>query len=101
MIDKIFIISFLVFGINYTMKPGEIFGIVNTWFANMNERLKQPLYECPVCMVPYYGSVFYWSIWELWLKTGKWQEWMIVTISAMGLNAIINQLSPDKDEPAD
>lgn len=97
MLEKIFIISVLVFAINYTMKEGEIFGIVNRWFANLNERLKSPLIECPVCQAPWYGSVLYWLIWGLWLRVATWQEWLIVVIAAMGLNAILVQLFP-KDE---
>lgn len=77
------------------MKEGEIFGFVNNWFANLNEKLKQPLFECPVCQAPWYGSVLYWLIWGLWLNVGSWQEWLVVIIGAMGLNAIINQMMPN------
>lgn len=97
MIEKIIIIAILVRAIHYTFQEGEIFGFVQEWFANMNEKLKQPIYDCAVCMSPWHGTYLYWIIWGAWLKTGTWQEWLVVIIGAMGVNAAINQLTPKDD----
>ena|SRR5688572_23467467 len=62
------------------------------------EKISQPLFRCPVCMCPWWGSGAYWLIWGAWLRTGTWQEWIVVVISTLGLNAIIvNFWPPSKD----
>lgn len=93
MIERILIISLLVFAINYTMKHGEVFGFIGDWLDKvLPEKLKEPVFACVVCMAPWYGTILYWLIWG-----NNHKEWLIVAIAAMGLNAIINQLIP-KDE---
>lgn len=98
MLEKILITSFCVFAIWYTMQPGEIFGIVQDWFANLNEKLKQPFFSCYVCMSVWHGSYVYWIIWGVYLKTANWKEWLIVIVAAMGFNAILSQLFPKDNE---
>jgi len=94
MIEKILVTSFCVFAIWYTMQPGEIFGFVQDWFAPMNKKLQDPIYNCPACMGFWHGSGVYWLIWGLWLKSACWQEWLVIVISTIGLNAIIINLWP-------
>jgi hypothetical protein len=102
MIEKIFIISFLVFAIWYTMKPGEIFESLGYWFEkNLPEKIHPAVFSCFVCMCPYYGSLLYWLIWGLWLHVAQWQEWLVVVIAAMGLNGIFSHLFPKDDDPDD
>lgn len=98
MIEKILIISALVFAIHYTMKEGEIFGRLGTWFEmNLPVAIHPPIFDCAVCMAPWHGTYLYWLIWGFWLKTSSWQEWLVCVIAAMGLNAVINQLTPKDD----
>ena len=99
MIEKIFIISFLVFAIHYTLQPGEIFGRLGDWFyKHLPSWTHQPLYDCPVCMVFWHGTAIYWLVWA----TG-WKEWLVVVIAAMGLNAIIVKVFPKEngEDPKD
>lgn len=92
MIEKVIIISLIVFAIHYTMQHGEIFGFLGDWFNKaLPSSIHGPVYDCVVCMAPWYGSIIYWMVWRV-----RVIEWLIVVIAAMGLNAIINQLSPDK-----
>lgn len=99
MIEKIFIISFLVFAIWYSMKPGEIFSGLAKWLDfRISKKLMQPIADCHVCMCPWHGTYLYWLIWGLWLKTAEWQEWLIVVIAAMGVNGILSHLFP-KEPP--
>jgi hypothetical protein len=99
MIEKILIISLLVLSIHYTYQPGEIFARLGSWFErNLPYQIHQPVFDCNICMCPWYGSVIYWAVWGLWLHTGTWQEWVIVIIGAMGINIIINKWAPDKDD---
>jgi hypothetical protein len=88
MLEKAFIIGFMVFAIHYTMLPGEIFSKISDWlFNHIPERLRQPLFACPICMVPWYGSVIYWLLWGTSLT-----EWIVVMITAVGINFRLNLL---------
>lgn len=92
MLEQSFIIALLVLSIWYTMSEGEIFAGIGRWFEkHMPSFMHQPLYECNVCMCPYYGSVLYVLIYGI-----NWQ-WPVVVIAAMGINAALNKMSPDKD----
>lgn len=101
MLEKIFIISFIVFAIWYSMKPGEIFDKLSDRLEKMlPEKIHPAVFSCPVCMTPHYGSILYWLIWGFWKHTAQWQEWPVVVIGAMGLNAIFSHLfPPDEEEP--
>lgn len=90
---NIIIIFLLVLSIWYTMQPGEIFGKLGLWLGSrLPKKLHPPVFECNVCMQPWYGSILYWVIpWDHSLE-----QWPIVVISAMGLSVALNKLSPKK-----
>lgn len=97
MLEHSLIIALIVLSIWYTMQEGEIFGFVRKQFSKIAKgknywmwNIADPIFECNVCMTPYYGSVLYVLIYGV-----NWQ-WPIVVIAAMGINAAINKLSPDK-----
>lgn len=98
MLEHATIIAFLVLSIWYTMQEGEIFGFVQRW---SHWKIAPALFDCNVCMSPWYGSALYWLFpWEpLGFGEAKLIEWPIVVIVAMGINAVINKLSPDKESP--
>jgi len=88
MIEAAVIISLLVLSIHYTMQEGEIFGGLGKWFEKtMPHQLHQPLFECNVCMTPWYGSVLYVLIYGV-----SWQ-WPVVIITAMGLSILYNRVN--------
>lgn len=89
MLEQSTIIALLVLAIWYTYQEGEIFGFVQRWETDMPLHFPA-LFGCNVCMTPWYGSVLYVIIWG-----ANWQ-WPVVVITAMGINAAINKLSPDK-----
>lgn len=102
MIEKVLIISLLVLSIHYVYQPGEIFGRLGRWLeGNLPYQLHQPVFDCNICMTPYYGTVLYWIIYGWWLNTASWQEWLIVIIGAMGINIVINRWTPEKEEKKD
>lgn len=93
MIEKIFITSALVFAVHYVLQEGEIFGWLGDLLAKiLPDKLHDPFFECVVCMAGIYGALIYWIIWHVSVK-----EWLVINLSAIGLNAIINQLTPDKE----
>lgn len=97
MIEQIAIISLLVFAIHYTMQENEIFAGLGNWIEDhLPTWAHNPLYECPVCMCFWYGSVLYWIGYKLDIWEVSWNEWPFVVIGAMGLNAVLVKLFPDK-----
>lgn len=87
MLEPTIIISLLVLAIWYTFQEGEIFGFVQRWSYI---KAAPAIFECNVCMTPWWGSLLYVLIYG-----ANWQ-WPVVVIAAMGVNAAINKLSPDK-----
>ena len=85
----------MVFAIHYTLQEGEIFGFVGKWLGTwLPPKLHQPIFDCPVCQAPWYGTILYWIFWH----NGR-KEWIICIIAAMGLNAVLVKLFPDKETP--
>lgn len=92
MIEHSLIIAFIVLAIHYTMQDGEIFGKLGNWFANnLPHAIHQPVFDCNVCMTPWYGSAMYVAIWGV-----NWQ-WPVVVIAAMGMNVLFNKWEPNRD----
>ena len=92
MVEKIFITSLIVMFIWATMWEGMIFGFVQKWAEkHLLEVLHKPLYDCPICSCPWYGTALYWLIWG-----NTWQEWLIVIFAAAGLNTVFVKLFPEK-----
>lgn len=87
MLEHAAIIALLVLAIWYTFQEGEIFGFVQRW----DDKVWFPaVFGCNVCMCPWHGSYLYVLIYGI-----NWQ-WPVVVLAAMGINAGINKLSPDK-----
>lgn len=85
MTEKIFVTSCVIFAIYGTMIKGMIFDFISDYVARkFSTGVQKIVYDCPICMCPYYGSVFYWLVYHNSVK-----EWIIVIIASMGLNTII------------
>lgn len=99
MLEKAFIISFIVMFIWATLLKGMIFGFVRAYLeTRISEYWQQPIFDCPVCMVPYYGSVAYWLlVWSAkW--NGDWIEWIVVVFAAAGINQVFLKLFPHDNQ---
>lgn len=101
MIEKSLIIALLVLSIHYTMQDEQIFERLGKLFERvLPEAIHKPVFSCPICMVPWYGSILYWVI--PWHRIGitrapehdVWQ-WVVVIVAGMGINIVINKWSPD------
>lgn len=91
MLESAAIIALLTLSIWYTYQEGEIFHSVALFLErNTPSKIHPALFDCNVCMTPWYGSLLYVIIYGV-----TWQ-WPIVVIAAMGINAAINKLAPDK-----
>jgi len=92
MIEQIIILSLITFAVWWVFQAGEIFGFVQTVFANWPAFIKNPLFDCAVCMHFWWGSASYWLIYGS--PFHDWRQWLIVIIAGMGLNAILVKLWP-------
>jgi hypothetical protein len=97
MLNHALIIALSVFGYYACFWEKAIFGKVAAWLKKrLPEYLRKPLFECPICMVPWYGVPAYLFIWG-WNK-----ELILVIFAAMGINAIVvvieNKLQDIADE---
>lgn len=88
-------LSFIIFAVWYTMQDGEIFGVLGNLFSRLPVVFHNPLYDCPVCMTPWYGTPITIFIFHVYDPL----QIILIVIPAMGLNAIILKLAPDKDSP--
>lgn len=75
------IISLIVIAIWATMLPNMIFGKIRD--VKMPDWLASPIYDCPICSQPYYGSIIYWVFFN-----GSVKEWVLVIGVAMGIATI-------------
>lgn len=89
------IIFAFVLCIWYTMQEGEIFSIVGDLFSRrVPAKIHPAVFECNVCMTPWYGSALYWLVpWHLLaLPEAELVRWPIVVFSAMAMQIVINKL---------
>lgn len=90
MLEQSAIIALLVLSIWYTYQEDEIFHGMSRFMEKYTPAAIHPaLFECNVCMTPWYGSVLYVLMYGI-----SWQ-WPVVVITAMGINSAINKLSPN------
>ena len=52
--------------------------------------VQKPLYDCPMCMTPYYGSIVYTIMFH-----HSWYDWAFTILIAMGINTVLVKLMPD------
>lgn len=98
MIEKSLIIALLVLSIHYTMQEKEIFGRLGDWFEDhLPEAIHKPVFDCAICMSPWYGSILFWVIpWsKLFVIPNTIDQWPVCVIVAMGFNIVINKWSTD------
>lgn len=95
MLEHAAIIALLVLSIWYTYQDGEVFAKLGDFlYKHTPKKIHPALFECNVCMSFWYGSALYWLIYGV-----SWIDWLIVVIVAMGINIVVNKLSPDKEAP--
>ena len=89
MISIILITSLVVLFFHVCTWPGMVFSFVGKALDKIPSYLKKPLFDCPICMCPWWGPVII-AIGILagaWQVTNTWQMIMIVAAAA-GLNTI-------------
>lgn len=102
MLEHAAIIALLVLSIWYVMQEGEIFAKLGDFmYKHTPKKIHPALFECNVCMTPHYGTALYWLIpWQqIGLPEATLIGWPVTIIVAMGIQVVINKLSPDKEAP--
>ena len=91
MIETAFILAFIVYFIKATTWKGMIFYEMTEKWERWPEFIRKPLYECPVCMTPWWGIVIYF----LGHYTGltkfadiRFQRILFTVFTAAGINTI-------------
>src|SRR5688572_7238366 len=79
MIENAFIIAMIVLFLHATTWEGMIFdGIKN---FNIPGWIRKPLYSCPICMTPWWGTLLYWIFFH-----GSLCGWLLTVGAASGIN---------------
>lgn len=110
LIANCFIISFFIFAIWVTMQKNMIFEEFGDFiFTSFNDWVCKIVYDCPICMTPYYGALIclFCFFTGLGLQINSLSEIPFILLGSMGINTIIvkflnfNTVSSEKDEEID
>lgn len=87
MIQNAFVIAMIVFFIYMTFRPLMIFGFVNVWLKTwLPKKLWKPVFDCPICMTPWYGSIIYFALLN---APSQFVTWMLTVGTAAGITCPI------------
>ena len=89
MIEIAFIIALVVLFLHATTWEGMIFQIVAEKLRGLPAWVKKPLYDCPICMAPWWGSVI---LILMGLHSGEWFDpltWLLLVFAAGGINTVL------------
>lgn len=90
MLQWIVIISLTVLFLHATTWEGMIFDKVSVWAFNLPAFIKNPLFDCPICMAPWYGSIIL-AIADLTnsLPSLNWFKCILILFASAGLNVLL------------
>jgi len=84
MIEHALIISLTVLFVYMICTEGMIFHFVYKWFKTwLPQYLWKPIFSCPICMTPYYGTIIYLILYKI-----SWIDWTFTITTAGGLNCV-------------
>ena len=84
MIAHALVISLTVLFIYKTFTEGMIFHFVYKWFKTwLYKPLWKPIFSCPICMTPYYGTVMYFILYNISVL-----DWIFTIFTAAGMNCV-------------
>lgn len=91
MFEKIFIVTLIVWGVHVLFWDSMILGFISRWLMyRIPVFIIKPLYACPVCMTPYYGTIVYIIMWKFDVA-----DWGLTLFASMGLSGIIVSFIPE------
>lgn len=90
MLEFASIIALSVLFIHYCTLDGMILSFIHKILWNVSPIIKKPLFDCSVCMVPWWGSVILCiTCWRnnSWID---WWSWILILLCAAGINALLS-----------
>lgn len=90
MISIITITALIVLFFHVCTWKGMVFSFVSEFFKDFPDYIKKPLYDCPICMAPWWGpSIVACGIaGDVWMVSNVWQLLMVVA-GAAGVNTLL------------
>lgn len=82
MMEQALILALCVYFIHACTWEGMIFYPVSSKLWNLTPWLKKPLFACPICMSPWYGSFL------IWLFSWHWS--LALLLSAGGITVVLD-----------
>lgn len=84
MLTQAFVIALSVLFIYTTMQEGMIFEKLGNFFkCKLPEILWKPVFDCPICMTPWYGTIIYFI-----LFTFSWKDYLGTIFTAAGIACV-------------
>lgn len=82
-----------IWGLEFTMHPGEIFGKVGDWaHKHLPEWLHKPLLSCQYCMSSFHGSwIFFVFIGVPFFSPTPWWLWVMFCFCCTGVSRIVSK----------
>lgn len=101
MLENALIVSLIVIFIHLMMQDGEIFGFIGKWFKqNLPERIHKPVFSCPICMTPWWGSIVMAVAVVcgigMFQHIGLW-HWLFILAIAGGISTVYVEMKPKKE----
>jgi hypothetical protein len=72
MLEQSLILSLIVFFLHVCTWEGHIFHGIHQLTSSWPDKLKKPVYDCPICMTPYWASIFLLLWWAVHLPGTEW-----------------------------
>lgn len=89
MLEQSAIIAFAVLFIHCATREGMLLGKVAYYFGDAPDWMKMPLYECPVCMTPWWGTWFLFCGWFVGDISMTIYQTIMTLLCAGGINSIV------------
>lgn len=97
MIEQILVSALFAYGYCTAFTPGNIFDKVGEWAEiNLPQKLWKPIGGCSVCTAFWVATLMYWIFWG-----DYWVHWLMISVSAVGVNAIVTGFMGKMDDIAD
>lgn len=83
MIQDAFIISMIILFIHSCSWEGMIFGKIQELILP-EEPISKPIYGCPICMTPWWGTAIYWIFFHI-----GFCNWILTIGCASGISVLV------------
>lgn len=95
--ENALIIALIILFLHATTWDGHIFEGIRKYISE-DSKISKPIYNCPICMTPWWGTVIYWLFfagsYKVW---STWQDWLLTVGAASGFGVISVILIHAKD----